>query len=47
MEGDKLFLTKSPDGFRVTPYDPDFKAFMKAAEGFMGRYRNALRELGR
>ncbi len=46
-EGDKLFLTESPDGFRITPYDPGFEASMKLAEGFMRRYRNALRELAR
>ena len=46
-EGDKLFLTETPDGFRVTPYDPEFEASMKLAEGFMSRYRNALRELAK
>ncbi len=46
-EGDRLFLTEAPDGFRVTPYDPDFEASMKLAEGFMKRYRNALRELAK
>jgi putative addiction module antidote len=45
--GDTLFLTASPDGLRITPYDPEFEASMKAAESFMGRYRNALRELAR
>jgi putative addiction module antidote len=44
-EGDTLFLTDSPDGFRLTPYDPSFKKQVKAAEGVMKRYRNALREL--
>jgi putative addiction module antidote len=23
-EGDTLYLTESPEGFRVTPYDPEF-----------------------
>ncbi len=46
-EGDKLFLTQAPDGFHITPYDPDFAETMKAAEDFMGRYRNALRELSK
>jgi putative addiction module antidote len=46
-EGDKLFLTEAPEGFRITPYDPDFEATMRAAEGFMKRYKNALRELGK
>jgi putative addiction module antidote len=46
-EGDHLYLTEAPDGFRLTPYDPEFEASMKLAEDFMGRYRNALRELSK
>lgn len=47
-EGDQLFLTEGPGGtFRITPYDPDFADAMKAAESFMARYRNALRELAK
>lgn len=46
-EGDRLFLTESPDGFRLTPYDPEFEATMKIAEGFMSRYKNALRDLAK
>lgn len=46
-EGDKLFLTETPDGFHITPYDPEFESTLKIAEGFMGRYRNALRELAK
>ena len=44
-EGDMLFLTESPGGYRLTPYDPDFESAMTVAEGFMGRYKNALRKL--
>jgi putative addiction module antidote len=46
-EGDELFLTEAPEGLRMTPYDPDFDETMKIAEGVMGRYRNALRELAK
>ena len=47
-EGDQLYLTQGADGaFRITPYDPDFPDAMKAAESFMARYRNTLRELAR
>lgn len=46
-EGDALYLTETPGGFRLTPYEPDFEDSLRVAEGFMGRYRNALRELGR
>jgi putative addiction module antidote len=46
-EGDSLYLTEAPDGFRLTPYDPQFERTMQVAEGFMRRYRNALRDLAR
>jgi len=46
-EGDDLFLTEAPEGLRITPYDPDFDETMRVAEGVMGRYRNALRELAK
>jgi putative addiction module antidote len=45
--GDAVFLTKTPDGFRITPYDPDFEAQMNAAKQVMKRRRNALRELAK
>lgn len=45
--GDKLFLTQSPEGFRVTPYDPAFERQMKVAAKGMKKYRNALRELAK
>jgi len=44
-EGDTIFLTKAPDGYRVTPYDPAFEDQMKAARRIMKRDRNLLREL--
>ena len=47
-EGDPIYLTEGPDGsFRISPYDPEFADAMKAAETFMARYRNALRELAK
>lgn len=46
-EGDPLFLTEAPGGFRLTPYDPDFADAMTGAESVMKRYRNALRELAK
>jgi putative addiction module antidote len=45
--GDKLFLSDSPDGFRVTPYDPEFARQMAVAAKGMKKYRNALRELAK
>jgi putative addiction module antidote len=46
-EGDTLYLTKAPDGFRITPYDPEFEEQMKIAREIMKRDRNILRALAK
>ena len=33
-EGDRLYLTEAPGGFRLTPYDPEFSKMMDLA-GFL------------
>jgi putative addiction module antidote len=47
QKGDKIFLTKSPDGYRLTVYDPEFEEEMAIARKGMRKYRDALRELAR
>ena len=47
QEGDRLTLTESPEGMKLTAYDPEFSRKMKKAEEIMSRYRNALRELAK
>ena len=44
-KGDTLYLTEAPDGYWITPYNPDFEAKMAKAEDIIGRYRNTLRVL--
>ncbi|MEA2945097.1 MAG: hypothetical protein QOI40_427 [Alphaproteobacteria bacterium] len=46
-EGDTLYLTKAPDGFRITPYDPEFEEQMKIARDIMKRDRDILRALAK
>lgn len=46
-KGDSMYLTESPDGFRITAFDPEFDKQMKAAEDIMKRRRNVLRELAK
>jgi len=46
-KGDTVFLTESSDGFRITPYDPEFEDQMALARKFMRERRDALRELAR
>jgi len=45
--GDVVYLTEAPDGVRVTPYNPEFSAQMKAAEAVMKKRRAVLRELAK
>ena len=44
-KGDSVFLTKIPEGYAVTPYDPEFEAQMVAGQKGMSRYRDVLRKL--
>jgi putative addiction module antidote len=46
-KGDSLFLTESHEGFRITPYDPDFEGQMSLADKFMHDRRNVLHELAK
>lgn len=46
-KGDALYITESTDGYRITPYDPDFEAQMKAGRAIMKRRRAVLRELAK
>ena len=45
--GDKLFLTRSPDGYRVTKSDPEFERQMTLARDIMKKRHNVLRELAK
>lgn len=46
-EGDRLFFTSTPGGFRITPYNPEFERQMQAAREVMKENRDALRELAK
>lgn len=46
-EGDRLYLTEAPDGYRISPFDPEFARQMEVAELVMRRRRDALRELAK
>jgi len=47
VKGDSVFLTESPDGVRITPYNPEFEEQMTLARKFMRERRDVLRELAR
>ena len=45
--GDTVYLSRTPDGYRLTPYDPEFEQQMEVARKIMKRRRAALRELAK
>lgn len=40
--GDSLYIWTEPDGFGLTPYDPQFARAMEAFTHTRQKYRNAL-----
>ena len=45
QEGDELFISETPDGMNITPYDPDFAGALEDAREFMRTHRDAFRAL--
>jgi putative addiction module antidote len=45
QKGDSLYLTETPEGFKLTPYSDQFDATMKVAQDVMRRYRDTLKKL--
>ncbi len=46
-KGDTLYLTETPDGYRITPYNPEFERQMKLAEEIMHDDRDILKALSK
>lgn len=46
-EGDELFAIRTPDGIRLTPYNPDFATAIESTREYMRRHRDALHELAK
>lgn len=44
-KGDELHALETPDGIRLTVYDPEFAAQMEVAERVMREHRDLLRKL--
>ena len=45
--GDHVFLTETPEGFRIMPYDPEFARQLTLARRIMKKRRHLLRELAK
>jgi putative addiction module antidote len=47
-EGQDVFLVEGPNNsYRLTAFDPSFRAKMEKTEEIMKRYRNTLQELAK
>jgi len=46
-KGATITATAGPEGYRLTPYDPEVERQVKAGREFMGEYRDALRALAK
>jgi putative addiction module antidote len=46
-QGDALFLTEAPDGYRISLYDEELGVQLAEAREIMRKRRNALRELAK
>jgi putative addiction module antidote len=46
-KGDSIYLVATPEGFRMTSYDPAFAEQMDSARTLMRKRRNAINELSK
>jgi putative addiction module antidote len=46
-KGDSLYITKTPNGIELTPYDKEFAEQMSAGRKVMRKHRDVLRELAK
>ena len=46
-EGDAVYLVETKDGYRMTPYDPEFSKQMELARKVQAKHKDALHELAK
>ena len=47
QKGDALFLTETPEGYVITPYDPALAEQLEAGREFMREYRDTFHQLAK
>lgn len=47
QKGDTLFLTESPEGYVITPYDPAIAEQLEAGREFMREFRDTFHQLAK
>ena len=46
-KGDTVYVTDTPDGFALTPFDPSFEEQLELGREFMREYRDTFRALAK
>jgi putative addiction module antidote len=46
-QGDTLFAVETPDGYLLTPFDPEVEEQVRVGREFMAKYRDAFRALAK
>ncbi|MCO5102658.1 MAG: AbrB/MazE/SpoVT family DNA-binding domain-containing protein [Burkholderiaceae bacterium] len=46
-KGESIFLTETPDGYVLTPYDPALEEEIQAGREFMRDYRDTFHQLAK
>lgn len=46
-KGDTVFVTETPDGFAITPYDPALEEQINAGREFMREFRDTFHQLAK
>jgi putative addiction module antidote len=46
-KGDTVFVTETPEGMAVTPYDPTLEEQIEAGRSFMRDFRDTFHELAK
>ena len=46
-KGQSIFLTDTPDGYAMTPYDPAVEEQLQAGRAFMSEFRDTFHQLAK
>ena len=46
-KGNSIFITETPDGYAITPYDPAVEEQLQAGRDFMREYRDTFHQLAK
>jgi putative addiction module antidote len=47
VKGDSLFVTNTPDGLALNPYDPNFEEQLEQGRAFMREYKDTFHALAK